>query len=91
MMENEDDPEFETPEVTQRRVRDSWAERDLWAITCQRGFFTVHFHTLSGSIYPPIDYATPHEAIARVMQLMGIEGPIAPQSWPERVQIGSVS
>lgn len=87
-MENEDVPEFKTIEEMQRYVRNSWGGKDLWAITCQNGFFTLHQHSPTGGIYPPIEYATPHEAVARLMQVMGIETPIEPQSWPERVQIG---
>lgn len=87
-MGDEDIPEFETLEAAQRRHREAWAGKEVWAITYEKGFFTVHFHTFNGSVHPPSPYATPQEAVARLAQLMGIEGPVEPQTWPERVQIG---
>lgn len=40
-------------------------------------------------VAPTSAYDTPHEAVARAMQLLGIAAPVAPQSWPEVFQIGS--
>ena len=42
-------------------------------------------------VAPQSDYDTPHEAAARALQLLGIAEPIAPQSWPEQVQIGTIN
>jgi hypothetical protein len=64
--------------------RDLWAGKQLYAITVDGGWFTVHEHS-AGGVAPEIEYATPQEAVARLMQLMGIKTPVAPQDWPERV------
>jgi hypothetical protein len=39
------------------------------------------------SVYPHTQKATAREVVARLMQLMEI-GPVAPQTYPERVCIG---
>lgn len=41
------------------------------------------------SVCPSVTYPNKREAAARVLQLLGI-GPVAPQTWPETVCIGSV-
>jgi translation initiation factor 2 alpha subunit (eIF-2alpha) len=53
------------------------------------GHFEVHSHTPDG-IGPPSSYLTKQKAAARVLQLLGV-GPVAPQTWPEEVCVGSVS
>jgi hypothetical protein len=53
------------------------------------GFFTVYQHS-DGGVAPPSQYQTAAEAIARVAQLHGLKESIAPQSWPERVEVGSI-
>jgi hypothetical protein len=52
------------------------------------GKFEVHEHTPTG-IAPVSDYPTKQKAAARVLQLLHI-GPVAPQTWPEAVCIGTV-
>jgi hypothetical protein len=42
------------------------------------------------STYPKILYRTSRNAIARVMQLLDIKEPVAPQDHPERVCIGEI-
>ena len=43
-----------------------------------------------GSVAPQSDYDTPHEAAARLLQLMQIKEPVIPQGWPEDVCIGNI-
>jgi hypothetical protein len=45
-------------------------------------------HWLPDGVGPTSCYDTPHEAAARVLQLLDIKEPITPQSWPEIAQIG---
>jgi hypothetical protein len=52
------------------------------------GHFEVHDHTRDG-IAPPSVHLTKRAAASRVLQLLAI-GPVAPQTWPEDVCIGSV-
>ncbi len=68
--------------------REEWAGQELVAITMKDGWWTVHMHG-PDSVHPQIQYATPQEAVARVMQLLKT-GPVDPQTWPERVCVGSV-
>ena len=49
----------------------------------------VHQWTPNG-VAPQSEYDTPHEAIARVAQLFGIQSPIVPQTWPEEACIGQI-
>jgi hypothetical protein len=42
----------------------------------------------SGGIAPTTGYDTPAEATARVLQLLGLTGPVTSQNWPEAVGIG---
>jgi hypothetical protein len=83
----QDDPEELTPMALQRQHRESWGGLTLFAVTTQNGWYAVHFHTGDGSVHPVIEYATPQEAVARLMQLMDIKDPVVPQDWPERVEI----
>lgn len=52
------------------------------------GQFEVHDHRLDG-IGPPSTHPTARTAAARILQLLKT-GPLAPQTWPEEVCIGSV-
>lgn len=70
----------------QRRHRESWSGQQLYAVTVLGGFYAVHEHTPDGGVCPVIEYATPQEVIARLMQLLK-SGPVDPQTWPERVEI----
>lgn len=41
------------------------------------------------SVWPVTVYPYKEDAVARVMQLLDIAGPMWPQTWPERVEIGN--
>lgn len=60
-----------------------------WIILEANGQFEVHTHTSDG-VAPPSVYPTARRAVARIMQLMNV-GPVAPQTWPEEVCVGSVT
>lgn len=42
------------------------------------------------SVAPQSEYDTPHEAVARILQLMGIKETVKPQDWPEDICIGRI-
>lgn len=60
-----------------------------WMIVEIDGQFEVHVHTPHG-IAPSSAYNSKRAAAARLLQLLQT-GPVAPQTWPEQVYIGSVS
>ncbi len=69
--------------------------RRVWIIEECDGEFVVH--TWSGTdgrygagVGPPSSYPTLRKAAARLLQLLHI-GPVAPQTWPERVCVGMVT
>lgn len=47
-------------------------------------------HWTKDGVAPQSDYDTPHEAAARLLQIMGIKEPVKPQDWPERVCVGRI-
>lgn len=53
------------------------------------GTYTVKEFTIDG-VAPPTSYQTPEQAVARLMQMARVRGPIYAQTWPERIQIGEV-
>lgn len=66
-----------------------WLKRRLWAISENPdGSFTVHEHSPDG-VAPPTEYQTMRKAVSRLLQIMGT-GVVPPQTWPERVCIGTV-
>lgn len=42
------------------------------------------------SVAPQVEKDTPQEAVARVLQLMGIKEAVSPQDWPEDVCVGRI-
>lgn len=49
--------------------------------------YRVHQWSPDG-VAPQSDYDTPHEAVARAMQLLKVTEPVKPQDWPEEVCVG---
>lgn len=64
------------------------ADRTIMIVNID-GVYEVHMHTPDG-IAPPSSYPTKQRAASRVLQLLNI-GPVAPQTWPEEVLIGSIT
>ncbi len=84
-------------EITQIK-RDTFAvfagSRRVWIIEERGAEFIVHSWSgddwQNGSgVGPASTYPTLRKAAARLLQLLGI-GPVAPQTWPENICIGSV-
>lgn len=73
-------------EAIARENRERWAGKSVVAIVSQDGWLEVHEHSPAG-VWPSTTYATPHEAIARAMQLLGIKEPVDPQNWPESAKV----
>lgn len=65
-------------------------KRNLIIIETSDYGYQVHQWAPDG-VAPQSDYDTPHEAVARVAQLLKITEPIKPQDWPEEVCVGSIS
>ena len=61
-----------------------------WMITEDHDGFTVHEHSADG-VAPPSTYATKELAAARLLQLLGLQAPITPQTWPESVRVGYIA
>ena len=64
-------------------------KREVFMIERSEYGYRVHHWTADG-VGPQSDYDTPHEAAARVLQLLNIKEPVKPQDWPERVCIGRI-
>lgn len=63
--------------------------RSLWAvIDLPNGRFGVYSQTVGG-VAPLTEYNTKRQAVARFLQLVGT-GPVAPQTWPENIEVGYV-
>lgn len=63
--------------------------RSLWAVVdLPNGRFGVYSQSAGGA-GPLTEYNTKRQAAARLLQLMET-GPVAPQTWPERIEIGYV-
>jgi len=79
------------PEIT--AIQDDFAKRyrltRRWIIVDGLDGFEVHDHTIDG-VAPPTIYVTRELAAARLLQLLGLQLPVTPQSWPEPVEIGHI-
>jgi hypothetical protein len=64
------------------------AGKPLLIIEERDGEFVIHQHTAE-SVFPQVSYPTGRLAAARILQLLHV-GPVAPQTHPERAQIGGV-
>jgi len=69
--------------------------RRVWIIEERGAEFIVHDWTGTSwqngaGVAPAHDYPTLRKAAARLLQLLGT-GPVAPQTWPERVCIGEIT
>ncbi len=76
-----------------RQMQFDWltrnAETHRWIIVAEPEGFTIHEHMIDG-VAPPARKATKFEAAARLLQLMGIKEPVAPQDYPEQVCVGTI-
>jgi hypothetical protein len=63
--------------------------RRVWIIEERGADFVIHNWSLGG-VGPTSTYPTLRKAAARLLQLLHT-GPVAPQTWPEEVCIGSVT
>ncbi len=67
----------------------SWVGRNVWAIIdLPDGTFGVYSQSAGGA-GPVTGYNTKRQAAARLLQLMET-GPVAPQTWPESIEVGYV-
>lgn len=80
-----------------REWRQQWlTATNLWVIhETADGRFQVEHHSSDGpgssnGVSPPTSYNTKRQAAARLLQLLAC-GPVAPQSWPEAICIGSTT
>lgn len=66
--------------------------RNVWIIEERGADFIVHsWNGENGAgVGPPSSYPTLRKAAARLMQLLHV-GPVAPQTWPEAVCIGTIN
>ncbi len=69
--------------------------RRVWIIEERGAEFVIHAWSgptdqHGAGVAPPSSYPTLRKAAARLMQLLAV-GPVAPQTWPEEVCIGSVN
>lgn len=62
--------------------------RRVWILEERGAEFIIHQWS-PGGVGPTSSYPTLRKATARLLQLLRV-GPVAPQTWPEEVQIGSV-
>lgn len=60
-------------------------------IIIEAGDYGYRVHQwMPDGVAPQSDYDTPHEAAARVLQLLKIKEAVKPQDWPEEVCIGRI-
>lgn len=79
------------PEVEQfkRDYFATFAPRQMWAIIdLPNGKYGVYWHS-AGSVGPLSEYNTKRQAAARLLQMLEC-GPVAPQTWPEDICVGTV-
>ena len=89
-----------TPEETIAQIKRETFEqfkdaRRVWMIEERGADFIVHsWHGQDdpngAGVGPASSYPTLRKAAARLMQLLHV-GPVAPQTWPEKVCIGEIS
>ena len=77
-----------------REIQDEYHERHRllprWTIVQEaHDSYSIHAHTADG-VAPPSTYPNRRLAAARLLQLLGI-GPVAPQSHPEDVCVGTIT
>lgn len=82
------DVDQEITEMQQRWLDDNRHKR-RWIIVEDADGYSLHVHSSDG-VAPQSSYPTERQAASRLLQLLHI-GPVAPQTWPEEVCIGTVS
>jgi hypothetical protein len=88
-------PDEEIAEIKIETFESFKDSRRIWIIEERGADFIIHTWTGSDWIHgsgvgPSISYPTLRRAASRLLQLLGV-GPVAPQTWPEAIGIGSVS
>lgn len=76
-------------EIIKDKHFDNLRKRRVFMIEAADYGYRVH-EFLPDGVAPQSDYDTPHEAAARLLQLMGIKEPVTPQDWPESVCISTI-
>jgi hypothetical protein len=81
-------------EIKQEHFEKFKHSRQVWLIEERGAEFIVHQWHGEGwqngaGVAPATSYPTLRKATARLLQLLGI-GPVAPQTWPEDICVGSV-
>ena len=89
------DPEAEIAEIKRETFDKFTDSRQVWIIEERGADFIVHqWHggdwQHGSGVAPPTVYPTLRKAAARLLQLLGT-GPVAPQTWPEDICVGSVT
>lgn len=80
----------DTIDEMQAHWNENWRHKRRWIVVEEiDGTFSVHEHTTDG-VAPPSSYPDASLAAARLLQLLGLKSPVAPQDHPERVCVGEV-
>lgn len=79
------------PEIVemQNAYHEEFRRKRRWIIVEEADGYSMHEWSIDG-VAPPSAYPTKRQVAARLLQLFHI-GPVAPQTWPESVCIGSIS
>ncbi len=88
-------PEERIAEIKQATFISLKGSRQVWMIEESGAEFIVHRWTGQGwkhgaGVAPPSSYPTLRKAASRLLQLLET-GPVAPQTYPESVCVGSVT
>jgi hypothetical protein len=88
-------PDQEIAEIKRETFDVFKGSRQVWIIEERGAEFIVHQWSGSDGQYgpgvgPASSYPTLRKATARLLQLLAV-GPVAPQTWPEEVCLGSIS
>ena len=69
---------------------EAFRPREMWAIVdLPNGKFGVYWHSAE-SVGPLSEYNTKRQAAARLLQMLQC-GPVAPQTWPEAICVGTIN
>lgn len=75
-------------DAIQAHWNENWRHKQRWIIVEEiDGTYSVHRHSSDG-VGPPSSYPDRRLAAARLLQLLDLAGPVAPQDHPEEVCIG---
>lgn len=81
---------MEQPNIRQMQDEwhDSWRAKRRWIVVEEADGYSIHEHT-ADSIAPPFTYPNKRLLASRFLQLLGV-GPVAPQTHPEQVCVGTI-